>query len=153
VTDDADWADETVGLRGDVELAEEGAAVRPRGSRAGIGLDAAHRRHVDDDPAIRAAETGRTVATGLDRDHEVVITCEADGRGDPGGGRRSNDDRRPSIVDRVPEAASIVVRRVVGGDHLAGAAELVEVAWRELISGGRVSSHVLFLTVSCGSCA
>ena len=47
------------------------------------------------------------------------------------------DDRGPSIVDRVPEAASVVVARVVRRDDLAGgSAQLVEVARGK--SGGRV---------------
>ena len=47
VADDADRADEAVRLRRDVELAEEGAAVRSGGPGPRIDLDAAHRRQVD----------------------------------------------------------------------------------------------------------
>ena len=113
VADDADRADEPVRLRGDVELAEERAAVRSGDPGLRVDLDAAHRGHVDDEPAIRPAKPGRAVAAGLDRDLEVVLAREADRRGDLLGGRRAGDDRRSPVVDRVPEAARLVVGRVV----------------------------------------
>ena len=82
VADDADRADEAVRLRGDVELAEERAAVRPGGPGPRIRLDPAHRGHVDDEAAVRASEPGRAVAAGSDRDLEVVLAREADRGGD-----------------------------------------------------------------------
>ena len=82
VADDADRADEAVRLRGDVELAEERAAVRPGGPGPRIDLDAAHRGHVDDEPAVGAREPGGAVAAGPDHDLEVVLAREADRRGD-----------------------------------------------------------------------
>ena len=70
------------------------------------------------------------MAAGTDRDLEVVLAREADRGGDLLGVRRSGDDRRPPIVDRVPEPARLVVRRVVGRDDLAArSAQLIEVAW------------------------
>ena len=74
--------DEAVRLRGDVELAEERAAVRARGPRLRIRLDAAHPGHVDEEPAVRAAEAGRGVTTGSDRDLQVVVAGEANRRRD-----------------------------------------------------------------------
>ena len=51
VADDADRADETVGLRRDIELSEERTAVRPRRPRLAIDSDAAHPRQIDDEAA------------------------------------------------------------------------------------------------------
>ena len=132
VADDADRADEAVRLRGDVELAEERAAVRPGGPGPRIRLDPAHRGHVDEESAVRAPEPGRAVAAGPDRDLEVVLAREADRGGDLLGARRAGDDRGPAIVDRVPQAAPVVVAGVLGRDHLgARAAQLIDVVWRE----------------------
>ena len=70
------------------------------------------------------------MTAGLDHDLEVVLTSEPDRRGDLWGGRRADDDRGPSIVDRVPEPAGIVVGRVVRRDDLAArSAQLIEMAW------------------------
>ena len=78
--------------------------------------------------AVRTSEPGRAVAAGPDDDLEVVLAREADRGGDLLGARRSGDDRGPTIVDRVPEAARLVVARVLGRDHLgARSAQLFEV--------------------------
>ena len=102
MADDANRADQPVCLGRDIELAEVGTTVRSGGPGPGVDLDAAHRRQVDHEPVIRAAEAGCAVAAGLDRDHQVVVSREADCRGDFLGGRRPNDGRRPPIVNRVP---------------------------------------------------
>ncbi len=66
---------------------------------------------------------------GLDDDLEVVIARERDRGGDLLGGTWPGDDRGPPVMDRVPEAARIVVRRVAGRDDVrARAPELIDVA-------------------------
>ena len=82
VADDAGRADEAVRLRGDVELAEERAAVRSGDPGPRIDLDAAHRGQVDDEAAVRTLEPGGAVTAGPDDDLEVVLASEADRRGD-----------------------------------------------------------------------
>ncbi len=89
---------------------------------AGIDLDAAHLGQVDDETAVGALEPGSAVTTGLDDDLEVVVASELDRRGDLFGCGRLDDDRGPSIVDRVPEAARVVVRGIVGRDDVAARA-------------------------------
>ena len=132
VADDPGRADEAELLRGDVQLTEERAAVRPCGSSPTIRLDATHRGHVDEEAAVRASEPGRAVTAGSDRDLEVVLAREADRGGDLLGGRGAGDDRRAPIVDRVPQAARVVVAGVLGHDHLgARATQLLHVAWRD----------------------
>ncbi len=91
VADDAGRADETVRLGGDVELAEERAAVRSGDPGPRVDLDAAHLGQVDDEAAVGALEPGGAVATGLDHDLEVVLASEAD---------RRRDLRRPSSAGR-----------------------------------------------------
>src|SRR6185369_14241068 len=78
VPNDADRTDEAVLLRCDVELAEERAAVRPGSPGPRIHLDAAHRRHVDEESAVRATQSGGAVPAGPDRDLEVVLARETD---------------------------------------------------------------------------
>jgi len=58
------------------------------------------------------------VAARPDRDLELVLAGEGHGGRDLAGRRRASDDRRASIVDRVPEPARLVVRRVTGRDDL-----------------------------------
>src|SRR4029077_8040276 len=109
VADDPRRADETVCLRGDVELTEECAAVRPGRPGPWIRHDPPHPGHVDEQAAVRAPEPGRAVAAGPDGDLEVAVAGAGDRRGSAPGGRRAGDDGWPSIVDRVPQAARVVV--------------------------------------------
>jgi hypothetical protein len=109
VADDAGWADEAVGLRGDVELAEECAAVCPRDALRGIYGDAAHRREVDDEAAVAARVAGGAVPTGSDRQREVVVSTEPDGRCDFADRCRSHDGGRTKVVNSIPEAPRLVV--------------------------------------------
>jgi hypothetical protein len=61
-----------------------------------------------------------------------VLAGETDRRGDLRGGRRPDDDGGPAIVDRIPEPARVVVRRVIRRDDVAACpAQLIEVAWSE----------------------
>jgi hypothetical protein len=72
----------------------------------------------------------------LDRDLEVVFAREGDRRRDLLRSRRARDDRRPTIVDRVPETARLVVACMVRRDDVgARSAQLIEVAWRQVAAG------------------
>ena len=129
MADDTDRADEAMRLRGDVELAEEGAAIRPGDAGPRIGLDPAHVREVDDETAVGTREPGCGVTAGLDGDLEVVLAREGDGSRDLPGVRRTRDDRRSPIVDRVPEPTRLVVGGVIGRDDVgARTAQLIEMA-------------------------
>ncbi len=120
VTDDADRADEPVRLRRDVELTEQRAAVHPRGARRRIHRHAVHRRQVHDETAVAARVPGRAVAAGADGQLEVLLAREPDRRRDVRSRPGPDDDRRPALVDRVPQPARIVVGRVPRRDDLAG---------------------------------
>ena len=127
VTDDTDRADQAVRLCRDVKFAEEGATIGSGNSRFRIDNDTAHLRQVDDEAAVATLQPGGAVSAGLHDDLEGVVPCEADRRGDLRGCRGTDDDRRPPVVDRVPETARLVVRRIVGRDDLAArAAQLIE---------------------------
>jgi hypothetical protein len=63
VADDADRADETVRLGGDIELAEERAAVRSGDPGPRVDLDSAHLGQVHDEAAVCALEPGGAVTT------------------------------------------------------------------------------------------
>ena len=109
VADDADRADEAVRLRRDVKLAEERAAVRPGDPGPRIDLDAAHRRHVDEEAAVAPPSPAalwppdRTVISrSCSRAKRIAVATSS-------ALDRAGDDRRPPIVDRVPEATGVVV--------------------------------------------
>jgi hypothetical protein len=72
------------------------------------------------------------VPAGLDDDLEIVLTREGDRSSDLLGAARPGDDRRPPVMDCVPETARIVVRRVARRDDVsAGAPELIDVVGGE----------------------
>ena len=128
VADDADRADEAMGLCRNVKLPEERPAVRLRRARPRIGLDAAHVRQVDHEAAVVAGEARGAVAAGLHDDLEVALTSERNRRSDLLRSARPGDHRGPAVMDRVPEPTYLVVRRVVGGDDVgARAPELIDV--------------------------
>jgi hypothetical protein len=99
-------------------------AVRVRGSAATPRIADMSTRSRRSSPEAR-----RAVAAGSDRDLEVVVARKAHRRRDLLGARRAGDDRRPPIVDRVPQPARVVVAGVLGQDHLgARTAQLIDVA-------------------------
>ena len=133
VADDPDRADEAVRLRGDVELAEQRAAVRPGRPRS---ADPPRPRASADMSTSEPAVAPPSPAALWPPDRTVISrSCSRANRiavGDLRGGRRAGDDGRPPIVDRVPQAARIVVAGVVGHDHLgARPAQLIEVVGRD----------------------
>ena len=128
---DAGRADEAMRLGGDVELAEERAAVDPRHARRRVDGHAAHPRHVDDEAAVTARVTrrrcGRRTGTASARscsraNRMAVATSVALARPD--------DDGRSAVVERVPQPARLVVGVVGRRDDLAAerSAQLIEVA-------------------------
>ena len=119
MTDDADRADEAVRLRGDVELAEERAAVRAGDAPLGVDGHAAEPREVDDEPAFGGRVPRGAVAAGADGDLEVALSPEADRRRDVLDAGRADEDRRSPVEHRVPDATGIVVRVVARGDDVA----------------------------------
>ena len=98
MADDADRADEAVRLGGDVELAEQRAAVRPGGRRPGSTSTPRIARQVHDQAAVAGRVTGRAVAARLDGDLEVAVPAEADRRRNLADAPRADDDRGPAVV-------------------------------------------------------
>jgi hypothetical protein len=120
-------------LGGDVELAEERAAVRPGDSPSGVDVDAAHPGQIHDQASGTAGESGQAVSARPDGDLELVVPTEPDRRCHLGGVSRPEDGRGAAVVQGVPQAASIVVGRVGGGDDVAveRPADLIEGLSRE----------------------
>ena len=111
VAHDADRAHEPVRLPRDVELAQQRAAVRVRHPSRRVHLDPAHRGQVDDEAIVHARVAGRTVPTRPDGDLQRTVAAEPDRGRDLGRARRTDDDRGPQVVDRVPQAPGVVVGR------------------------------------------
>jgi hypothetical protein len=133
VADDTDRTHQAVLERGDVELAQQRTTVRPRRAIVRIDAHAAHRAHVHEEAAVGTAEGRRRVATRPDLDLEVVVLPEQHGGSDLLRVRRTGDDGGPAVVDRVPEPAGVVIRRVIRSEHLrTRAPELIDVLGREL---------------------
>ena len=120
VGDNADRADEPVRLRGVVELGEERAAAHAGSAPLRIDIGAAHAREVDHDAVVARREAGDAVAAAPNRDDELLLTGEAEGRDDVVGAGRPHDQGRPTVDHAVPDRARIVVAGVVGAHDLAG---------------------------------
>jgi hypothetical protein len=60
------------------------------------------------------------VTAAPDRDHELLLACEAKRRGDVVDADRAGDDRGSAVEDPVPDGASLVVPGVGREDDLAG---------------------------------
>jgi hypothetical protein len=80
VRHDAHRADQPERLRLVVELAEEGAAVHLRAAAPGVDTHAAHPREVDHDPVVAGGEPRDAVAAAPDRDLELLLAREPNGR-------------------------------------------------------------------------
>ena len=119
VAHDADRADEAVRLGGDVELAEERAAVRTGGSPVRVHDDSAHRGQVHDQAASAAGEPGQAVPAGPDGDLEVVVPAEADRGRNLRRVPWPDDGRGTAVVQRVPQPTCVVVGPVRGRDDVA----------------------------------
>ena len=132
--DHPDRADEPMLGAGDVERAEERATAGAGQAGGRIDGDLVEPGEVDHDPAVARRVAERAVPAATDRDLEVALAPEPDGRDDIVDAGRPDDDGRPAIEDRVPDPASIVVCGIARGDDVAGepAPELVE-----LCAGGR----------------
>jgi hypothetical protein len=136
-------------LSSDVELTEQGAAVGTRRPRPRVDLDPTHVREVDDEASVGSGEPDRGVTTGLHGDLEVLVATECDCGRDLLGVRRASDHRRPAVVDRIPQAARLVVLGVLGRDDIrARPAQLIEVVWGQ--SGGGVDHGSLPWVRGCG---
>ncbi len=120
VADDPDRADEPMLLRRDVERAEERPAAGPSESPLRVDADGVHPSEVDDEAAVGRRVPDRAVTAAADRDLEVDLAAEANGGHDVVDVGGPDDDRRPSIEHRVPDASRIVVAGGIGRDDLAG---------------------------------
>ena len=117
--DDPEWRREPVLVRRGVHLAEEGAAEDAGRTRIGVDVDPAHRREVDDEPIVDAAEPGSVVPAAAHGDFQPLLATEEDSCSDIGRVHRVCDHERAAIDHRVVERSSLVVARVTAIDHLA----------------------------------
>ena len=137
VADQPDGHGQPVRLGRRIEVAEQGTAAHLGPPRHGIHGHLVHRAEVDHQAVVhdgRARHAVRPAAHGH---------LEAVGSGEPDGCLHvrlvgtSRDGERAAVDGRVPDAATLVVRRVVGADDLAtqSAAKLVDRGARGLGHG------------------
>ena len=105
-------------VRGAVDVPEQRAALHAHHPRRRVDRDLVHRRQVDHEPVVDAAEPGAVVAAAAHRDPEAALAREPN----RGGDIRLVDavrDRRRMLVDHcVVESAGVVVARVLPAlDH------------------------------------
>ena len=115
--DDPEWHGLTEGLGRVIDVA--GRAARAHSHRLVLGVDphALHRRQVDDQAVVDAAETRAIVAAAANGDRELVVPAEID-RGDHVGDvGASGDEQRPLVDHGVVELSRLFVFRMVAPDN------------------------------------
>ncbi len=121
VADRAAGCREAERLRLAVELSPTQSRFRPRGPRDGVDPETLHLREIDDDPVVAGGPARDVVGAAAHGDRQPLGARERDGRHDVHGPAAACDHGRALVDDRVPDAARLVVFRIVGSDH--GAAE------------------------------
>ena len=97
--------------RGAIERAEQRPALHPRTPALGIDADAAHRREVDHQAALRNAQPEHAVPSAAHADLEIALAAEMDRLGDLVRVRAAHDRPRPAVDHRVPHRPGLVVTR------------------------------------------
>ena len=96
-----------------------GRATWAHSHRLLLGVDphALHRRQVDDQAVVDAAETRTIVAAAANGDRELVVAAEIDGRNDIADICASSDDERAFVDHAVVELAGFFVFCMTASDH------------------------------------
>ncbi len=118
--DDAAGSRQPVHLRFAVQFFPQHAALRPRGARHRIDVDAFHRRQIDHHAAIDGRPSGHVVTAAADGDFEIERTRQLDRVSDVGRTEASRDERRTLVDQAVVHAAGFVVSRVGRLQQLSG---------------------------------
>jgi hypothetical protein len=112
--DEAEWGGEPMQLGLPVHIAEQAAGLRPRAARHRVDPHTAHRRHVEQEPAVAHGEPGNVVPAALYRQREVACPCELDAGDDVRRPETADHERRPAIDHAVPDGACLVVPWIAG---------------------------------------
>ena len=98
-----------------------GRATRAHSHRLLLGVNshALHRRQIDDQAAFDAAETRTIVAAPPNRDRELVVAAEFDGRNNIGDVGASGDEQRSLVDHGVVELSRLLVFRMAAPDQSA----------------------------------
>jgi hypothetical protein len=115
--DDADRKRQPVLVRRREDVLQQRPSSDTRHPRIGIDERRVHRREVDHEPVVDAAETAAVVAAAADRDPQPTVAREADRSGDVALVHAVGDCRRMLVDHRVVERTRLVVSRVVSSDH------------------------------------
>ena len=98
-----------------------GGATRADSHRLPLGVHphALHRRQVDDQAVIDAAETRTIVAAATNGDRELVVAAEIHGRDDITDIRASSDEQWAFVDHGVVEFSCLLVFRMAAPDQCA----------------------------------
>ena len=119
VAHDAAGGREAVGLGLVIDITPQGATLHVGRALAGVDGYRAHRGEVDDDPVVAQRGAGHVVASARDRDLDIAVAREADGRRHIGGTGASGDQAGSAVNRVVPHGPGVVVLCVSDGDDLA----------------------------------
>jgi hypothetical protein len=119
VGDVAGRGGQAVGLGGDVQRAEQRAALDPGQPPGRVDRDPAHRGEVDHEAAVGDGMAEDAVPAAADADLQAGLPGGADGGGDVGDAGAAHDRGRVVVDHGVPDRAGLVVARLAGPEQLA----------------------------------
>jgi hypothetical protein len=109
----------TEGLGSVIDVASRAARAHSHRRLLGVDSHALHRRQVDDQAVIDAAETRTIVAAPANGDRELVLAAEIHGRDDIADIRTSSDEQRPLVDHGVVKFASLFIFGMAAPDQSA----------------------------------
>ena len=101
------------------------SSARSRSSRRAcaaplrVDLHAAHLREIDHHAVVADGVPGDVVAATADRNRQVMLACERDGRDDIVCAAAADDLGGAPVDHAVPDGASVVVGLVAGGEDVS----------------------------------
>ena len=100
-----------------VDVALGTAGADPHGAARGIDAHAFHRREVDHEPIIAAAEARAVVAAATHRNKKVVVPAEIHRRDDVGDIEAPRNEQRALVDHGIVELPRVFVGRIAALDQ------------------------------------
>jgi hypothetical protein len=117
--DDAAGGGQAEGVRGVMQVAEQGAPFDAGSAGCRVDPHPVHRGEIDHQAVIDEAQSRAVVAAAADGHDEIVVTREVDRGDDVADGGALGDEGRVLVDHRVVDGAGVVVARIPGLDERA----------------------------------
>src|SRR5262245_26855664 len=115
--DDPERYRQTERVRRMVDISRRAARLYADGPARGVDAHAFHRREIDHEAVVAAAETGTVVATTPNREEQALVSREVHRRDDIGRIDTPRDQTGPLVDHAVIKGAHGIVIGIGGTDH------------------------------------